>query len=463
MFPKIRGFLRDVWALARPYWTSEERWAARGLLFVIVVLALGQVFIEVLLNDWNRQFFNAIQEKNFTEFLHLMLRFGHPRRHLHRGRGLSHLSAPDAADPLRRWLTDRYVGRWLGDRAYYRLQLTSGATDNPDQRIAEDVRDFVESSLVMSLGLLNSVVTFVSFASILWVLSGSLTIPIAGMEIAIPGYMLWVALIYAVIGTWLTHLIGRPLIGLNFNQQRFEADFRFSLVRFRENAESIALYAGEARERRAFGGWFAHVVDNWWAIMRRTKYVGFFTNMYGQLAIIFPYLVAAPRYFFGPGQLGELTQTAGAFNQVQNALSWFVDAYTSLAAWKATVDRLTTFSTAIARVESPAEQTPSIRIAADTTGRNIGVKDLDLALPNGQLLLPGVNLTLRCRRVGAVERAVGQRQEHAVPGDLGHLAVRRRDDRTAGRGPAAVPAAKTLSADRQPARGADLPGRRATA
>jgi putative ATP-binding cassette transporter len=394
MYAKSARLLRDVWAVARPYWFSDERWPARGLLFVIVVLNLALVFIEVLLNEWNRNFFNALQERQGAEFLKLMLQFS----------VLAGLFIVIAVYRVyfrqmlqirwRRWLTDHYIERWLAHRTYYRLQLTDGVTDNPDQRIAEDLRDFVESALVLTLGLMNAVVTLVSFISILWMLSGTLTVPIAGMTIAIPGYMVWAALVYAVAGTWLTHKIGRALIGLNFNQQRFEADFRFSLVRFRENAESIALYTGEARERRAFSGWFANVVANWWAIMRRQKYVGFFTNLYGQLAIIFPYLVAAPRYFAGSIQLGELTQTAGAFGQVQSSLSWFVDAYTDLARWKAITDRLTTFVAAMDRTESAAEQAPSIQVKTDAVG-DIRINELDLALPNGQLLLPGANLALR--------------------------------------------------------------------
>jgi putative ATP-binding cassette transporter len=391
---KSGHLLRDVWALTRPYWFSDERWPARGLLLLIVVLNLGSVFISVLLNDWNRQFFNMLQEKHGEDFLKLMLQFT-----LLAGLYIVILVYRIYFRQMlqirwRRWLTDRYVGRWLEQRTYYRLQLAGSATDNPDQRISEDVRDFVENTLVLSLGLLNAVVTLVSFATILWGLSGTLTIPIGGIEIPIPGYLLWVALFYAVGGTWITHLIGRPLIGLNFVQQRFEADFRFSLMRFRENAESIALYTGEAREHRAFGERFVHVVTNWWAIMRRTKYVNAFTTLYGQLAIIFPYLVTAPRYFSGQIQLGELTQTAGAFSQVQESLSYFVEAYTSVATWRAIVDRLTSFAAAMDRAEEIGLAAPAITIKTDGE-RDIRIKDLDLALPTGELLLPGASLTLR--------------------------------------------------------------------
>ena len=243
----------------------------------------------------------------------------------------------------RRWLTGRYLDEWIGERTYYRLQLTDHGTDNPDQRIADDLALFCDRTLTLSLGLMSSVVTLFSFIAILWTLSGTLSFPLNGSQINIPGYMVWVALIYAIAGTVFIHLIGRPLIGLNFNQQRFEANFRFSLVRFRENAESIALYRGEADEIRGFKHRFADVVTNWWAIMKRQKSLTWFRAGYNQIAIIFPFVVAAPRYFAGSIKLGGLMQISSAFGQVQDALSWFVNAYTQIADWKATVDRLTTF------------------------------------------------------------------------------------------------------------------------
>jgi putative ATP-binding cassette transporter len=393
MFRKSAGFLRDVWALARPYWSSEERWAARGLLFLIVMLNLGMVFLEVLFNDWNRRFYNALQDYDQAAFLPLLLRFTVIALALIVAAVYRLYLRQMLEMRWRRWMTERYVERWLDGRVYYRLQLEGDATDNPDQRITEDLRDFTESTLVLSIGLMSAVVTLVSFATILWSLSGTLVIPIAGMEIPIPGYMLWVAVLYCGVGTWLTHRIGRPLIGLNFNQQRVEADFRFALVRFRENVDSVALYAGEAREKRAFTARFSAILANWWAIMRRTKRLTFFTASFGQVAVIFPLIVAAPRYFSRQIELGQLTQTAGAFNQVQNALSWFVDSYSSLAQWKATVDRLTSFTKAMGRIEAAAAEAPGIRIAP--ADRDIALKRLDLALPNGQALLAGVDMTLR--------------------------------------------------------------------
>jgi putative ATP-binding cassette transporter len=394
MYAKSARLLRDVWALARAYWFSEERWSARGLLLLIILLNLGIVFLSVMINDWNRLLYNALQEYNAAAFLHQMLRF-------------SVIAVFWVATQIyrvylrqmlemrwRRWMTAQYVGRWLAARTYYRLQLEGGATDNPDQRITEDLRDFTVGTLTLGIGLMESIVTLVSFAAILWGLSGTLTIPIGGFEIAIPGYMLWGALIYSVIGTWLTHLIGRPLIGLQFNRQRVEADFRFALVRFRENAESVALYGGEVREQRSFAALFTHVLSNWWQVMRRNKRLGIFTFGFGQAALIFPYLLAAPRYFVHVIELGPVMQTIDAFSQVQSAMSWFVDAYSALAEWKATVDRLTSFTAAMTRIEASAAEAAAIHVEPAPSA-DITVRGLELAVPGGHVLMSDASLTLR--------------------------------------------------------------------
>src|SRR5262245_26344216 len=241
-----RGFVRDLWTLTRPYWFSEERWPGRALLAAIVALNLGIVYINVRINQWQNLFFNALQDKDIIAFYELLLHFSL----------LAALYIVCAVYQLylnqmlqirwRRWLTESYLEAWIGERTYYRMQLADRGTDNPDQRISEDLALFVDRTLSLTLGLLSSVVTLVSFVTILWTLSGTLAFTLAGNEVSISGYMVWVALLYAALGTWLTHVIGRPLIGLNFNQQKFEANFRFSLVRFRENAEGIAIYGGEA-------------------------------------------------------------------------------------------------------------------------------------------------------------------------------------------------------------------------
>jgi putative ATP-binding cassette transporter len=292
----------------------------------------------------------------------------------------------------RRWLTDRYLRAWLADGAYYRMQLTAGDTDNPDQRIAEDLRLFVGGTLTLAIGGMRAVVTLLSFLGILWGLSGSMTVPI-GAGWTVPGYMVWAALLYAVAGTWLTNLIGRPLVRLNFDQQRYEADFRFGLVRFRENAEGVALYHGEADELRGFRDRFLAVVGNWWAIMRRQKRLTWFTAGYSQAAIIFPFVVAAPRYFRGEIPLGGLIQTASAFGQVQDSLSFIIGAYTDIAQWRSVVQRLVGFERALARVRADAA-VEGVRHTAAPDG-DLTLDRVELKLPDGRPLVERVTLDLR--------------------------------------------------------------------
>jgi vitamin B12/bleomycin/antimicrobial peptide transport system ATP-binding/permease protein len=389
-----KKFIRELWALLRPYWTSEERRTAWLLLIANIVLTLGMVYMTVLFNQWYNAFYNSLQDKAKAEFFHQIGRFcilatiyiviGVYRIYLNQMLQIR----------WRRWLTDRYLKNWLADRNYYRMQLKGDGTDNPDQRIAEDFRLFVDESLTLGLGFLNATVTLGSFVGILWLLSGPLEIPFGGTTYVIYGYMVWVAIVYAVMGTWLTHKIGKPLISLNFNQQKYEADFRFNLVRFRENSEGVALYHGEEDELRGFHNRFASVVDNWWAIMKRQKLLTFFTIGYSQAAVVFPFVVGAPRYFSGAIQLGGLIQISNAFGQVQGALSWFIDAYTTFASWKATVDRLTGFHNAIvvAQEESRAGVGPAV--VADATIDDLRLRNLELGLPTGRVLLSGIDANI---------------------------------------------------------------------
>ncbi|MFO1059873.1 MAG: ABC transporter ATP-binding protein/permease [Dongiaceae bacterium] len=387
-----RQLFRDLWKLVAPYWSSGERWRSFLLLGLIIGLGVGMVYINVWFNGWNGRFYNALQDKNLGEFWRQLAWWG----------GMAPLYIVVAVYRFylrqmleirwRTWLTHHYVERWMSDRSYYRLQLAGHGTDNPDQRIAEDVRDFVASTLALGLNFLNNALTLFSFFFILWTLSGSLTVTVFGTTLSIPGYMCWVALVYTALGTWITHLIGRPLVGLNFSQQRYEADFRFSLIRIRENAEGIALYGGEASERQGLGQRFRHIVDNWWTIMRRTKALNYFTITFGQVANIFPIVVVSPRYFAGQIQLGGIFQTAQAFGQVQDAMSWFINVYTDLASWKATVDRLTTFRQAM----EENGKAPDGGIARGLSGdRAIAVEGLSLGLPNGQNLLDRAALRLQ--------------------------------------------------------------------
>jgi putative ATP-binding cassette transporter len=394
----IVTFIAEAWALIAPFWRSEERWRARLLLAVVITLNLSLVGMTVLLTFWQRAFYNTLENKDWDGFIALLFSW-----HRTEAEGLlpgfvlvAALYILIAVYQLylrqalqmrwRRWLTDVYLTEWLSDRAYYRMALTDPYTDNPDQRIADDTRLFVEDTLSLGIGLLNSIVTLGSFILVLWSLSGSITV--FGVEI--PGYMVWVALIYALLGTWLAHLIGRPLITLNYNQQRLEADFRYALVRFRENTEGVALYGGEADEKRGLTQRFGKLMLNWWDIMRATKRLTFFTAGYGQVASIFPIVVAAPAYFAGRLPLGGLIQTSSAFGQVQGALSWFVENYARLTEWRATVERLSGFTQAVAKARE-ADGGPR---SGKATANELTLRDITLSLPDGRVLLSGAQMTV---------------------------------------------------------------------
>ncbi len=393
MTAKLRAFLRDFWTLAAPYWSSEERWAARGLLFVVVSLSLGQVYLLVLLNTWNREFFDALQQFDYDAFLRLCLRYMVLATIFIAAMVYSSYLQQMLQIRWRRWLTDLYVRDWLDGRAYYRMRLSDSGTDNPDQRIADDLRLFVDQTLSLSLGLLRQVVTLASFITILWGLSGSFAFTVGGVSFALPGYMVLAALAYSIVGTWLTHWIGKPLPTLNFAQQRFEADFRFSLVRVRESAEGIALYGGEDDEARRLANRFGDVWRNFWEIMRRQKKLRTFTVGFDQAAVLFPYLAAAPRYFAKEITFGALTQTANAFGRVQDALSFFVAAYIEMADWKATVDRLISFRAALGAIHAQARAAAGLAVET-TEPDGIVLEGLTLALPGGETLLRGVDAKL---------------------------------------------------------------------
>lgn len=382
--PRVRHLWRHFWLLTKPYWTSEEKWPARGLLVLVIGLSLGMVFIQVQFNSWNNDFYDALQKLDADGFRSAIFKFT--------WLALAYIVIAVYALYFqqmlevrwRRWLTEYFIGRWLAGQGYYRLQLTDQGTDNPDQRIAEDVTQFVSSTLSLSLGLLRSVVTLVSFIGILWTLSGSFSL----LGVAIPGYMVWVAIVYALVGTALTILIGRRLVGLNFQQQRYEADLRFGLVRIRENAESVALYRGEREESTRLSERVGYVVSNFWAIMRMQKRLGWFISFWGQLAIIFPILVAAPRFFAKEISLGGLMQINSAFGQVYGALDFIIVSFTSLASWKAVIDRLSTFREGLDAVEKLPVLVPQ------HGGEALVLTGLEVRKPDGTPLLAGQALAL---------------------------------------------------------------------
>jgi vitamin B12/bleomycin/antimicrobial peptide transport system ATP-binding/permease protein len=384
-----------VWRIAAPYFRSEDKFAGRLLLASVVTIELMVVAINVLLNQWNNRFYTALQEKDWDGFVReigifTILAFCYIALAVYQLYLNQWLQIR-----WRRWLTSRYLGEWLHDANHYRMQLQGDAADNPDQRITDDVKMFVDQTLTISVGFLSAAVTLASFVVILWGLSAESPLTISGGELHIPGYLVWGALIYAVFGTALTHWIGSPLVMLDFQQQRFEADFRFNLVRVRENAEQIALLQGERAERQRLAERFGRVVENWYEIMKRTKRLTAFTSSYAQAAVIFPYVLVAPAYFADKIQLGGMTQTASAFSSVQQALSFFVSVYRALAEWSAVIARLEGFEEAIAAAAKLPSTGDSIEIACSPGSDKIELRQFLVRLPNGTPLVAADGFSIR--------------------------------------------------------------------
>ncbi|AJY13915.1 ABC transporter ATP-binding protein/permease [Burkholderia dolosa] len=379
----------SAWSLIKPYWVSSEWKVAWALLVTIIAINLCVVWINVQLNKWNAQFYNALQSKNVHDFPNLLMQFSALAfgfiilavygRYLRQMLGFR----------WRQWLTERFLAQWLGDRAFYRIERDRLA-DNPDQRITDDLQSFATTTLSLSLDLLSTVVTLVSFITILWSLAGALTFTLGATPIAIPGYMVWAAALYAVVGSLIIQKVGHPLVSINYQQQRVEADFRFGLIRVRENAEQIAFYDGEKTENGNAHGLFMRIRDNWWRVMKYTKRLTFVLSFYGQIAIIFPLVVAAPRYFAGAFSFGVLMQISSAFNTVSDSFSWFINSYATLVEWRATVNRLREFK----RVMRTSHLKESLSPATEHGGINLHYVDaaklstssLKLSLPNGNAL-----------------------------------------------------------------------------
>jgi vitamin B12/bleomycin/antimicrobial peptide transport system ATP-binding/permease protein len=389
---RLVATLATIGRLALPYFRSEDRWPGRLLLAAVIGMELSVVAITVILNQWYNRFYNTLQNYDWNGFVSAILFF-------------CALAAIYTVIVVyqnylnlwlqirwRRWMTQAYLRQWLNTANHYRMQLIGDAADNPDQRIAEDLRMFVQQTLSIGIGILNSVVTLCSFIFILWNLSEEAPLHLLG--ISIPGYLVWAALIYAVFGTVLTHLIGWPLIPLNFQQQRYEADFRFNLVRTRENSEQVAALHGEAAERERHLDRFGQVVGNWIGIMKRQKRLQFFTQSYGQASVIFPYLMVSPVYFSKAMQLGGLMQTASAFNSVQNALSYFVTTYLSIAEYRAVVTRLSGFEDAINAGRDLALTPPVVELLTRDNSNVIAIDRLHVRLPNQEPLVNAEHIVL---------------------------------------------------------------------
>ena len=389
-----------VWPF-RPY-TALERRIAMALVVFLVLINQAQVGIIVRLNFFNRDWFNAIQSRDAATFWHQLLFVFTPYAFVYVATTVIEFFMQSMlVIRWRRWLTDHFVSRWLAYHNHYRISLVASQTDNPDQRIAEDVFRFINGGsdgsntaygiYDFSILLISTVFSLVSFSIVLWSLSKSFTLP--GTDIVLPGFLFWVALIYAASGTLITHLIGRPLIHLYFQRQRMEADFRFSLARLREYTEQVALLSGEDAEKNMVGQRFGALIANYLALVYRRMRVTAFTQTFGQLSPIIPFIFTAPFYFARKIELGVMTQTAGAFAQVANALTFFVNYYAYLAGFKSVVDRLNSFDVAIDQAQALSGAGPARVANAGGTPR-IDLEDVDLFLPDGRRIVETKHLVL---------------------------------------------------------------------
>jgi putative ATP-binding cassette transporter len=393
---KLKSALGTVLRIALPYFRSSEMWVAIGLLAIVIGLRLFNVWLDVKFNYWNNDFYTALQKKDWPTFAYQMFVVFS---------WIAALSIITTVYQLyfsqwlqirwRNWLTHKYLDQWMSKGTHYRMRLVGNPADNPDQRVAEDADRFTDGALSIGVALLGQIVTLVTFIVILWSLSSTAPLIVFGRSYAIPGYLVWLALGYAILGTLVTHWIGKPLVALSYQQQRYEADFRFALVRLRENAEEVALLKGEAAERAGLYDRFGSVLSNFYQIMSRTKKLTFLTAGYNQLAVIFPFILISPLYFAGTIELGLLTQVASAFGIVQGALSFFVSFYSTLAGWKAVVDRLDGFEKAMANSDALEQAGPSL--AADSTDADLVINGLVVHLPDGREIVDVPQLTLTPR------------------------------------------------------------------
>lgn len=391
-FTLTRQFFKDVWYLTKSYWQSEEKKKAFWLLTCIIALTFGVVFMLVQLNTWNNSFYSALQNYDAEKISSELIHFSWLAAIYIILAVYSYYLQQTLILHWRRWLTTRFIDIWLQNKTYYNLQMFGKDTDNPDQRISEDVRQFVEMTLGFAIGILKSLCTFISFVFILYQLSGPLSFSFMGKTWTIHGYMLWASLLYSVLGTYITHVVGRKLVKLNFIQQRYEADFRFSMIRLRESAESVAFYRGEAQEGKVFKNRFKLLLDNFWQLVNKQKQLVFLNSGYSQIAIIFPFVVAMNRYLSKEVSLGGLMQVASAFGRVQDSLSYFVDMYSSIAQWQAVVMRLTYFGRHMHEVSQQAEQFHVERFA---TSEAVSVEQMQVNLPDDTALLQDINFTLQ--------------------------------------------------------------------
>lgn len=376
-----REFIAGLFHLITPYWNSEEKKSARLYLAGIITLTIAAVYMTLLLNEWFNSFYSALQNYDSDAVYSGLLRFT--------GLAFAHIAFAVYSYYLqqrlalrwRKWMTKNYLAKWTGQQMYYRLEMFSqGTADNPDQRISEDINLFTARTLSFMSGLLRSATTIVCFIFVLWNLSEVLSFSAAGQEFHIYGYLVWTALAYSVLGTWITHKVGHRLVSLNYLQQKLEADFRFAMVRLRETAESVAFYNGAAKEEAFLSNRFMTLLRNTLFIIKKQKQLSWLTNSYAQIAIIFPFVVAVPRYLSQNISLGGLMQIANCFGKVQDAMSYFVDVYASLAEWQSCAERLLSFDKHIEAIEKETEEKSGNLVREETPDR-LRLTDITISVP----------------------------------------------------------------------------------
>lgn len=388
-----RQTVKALWQLTARYWKSEEKKSAWLYLLGIVVLTMAAVYMTLLLNDWFNEFYSALQNYDSGAVYHGLVRFtaiafGHIAFSVY-----AYYLQQTLALRWRRWMTEKYLSRWTARQMFYRLEMFSGGrSDNPDQRISEDINLFASRTLSFMAGLLRAATTIFCFIFVLWSLSEPLSFILFGSTFHVYGYLVWTALAYSVIGTWLTHKVGHKLVGLNFLQQKLEADFRYAMVRLRETSESVAFYHGGGEEKKILEGRFHKLLVNTVYIIRKQKQLSWLTNSYGQIAIIFPFVVAAPRYLSRNISLGGLMQVANCFGKVQESMSYFVDVYASLAEWMSCVERLLTFDEHMDRMAEETEGKE--KKLARKEGEALTLSHVNVFLPDGKPLLTGLSCTI---------------------------------------------------------------------
>lgn len=384
----IKKSSKNFWLLFKGYWQSDDKWKARGLLSAVILLNLVSVFLMLEMTSWFNEFYTILQNYSYHLFWQSISKFTILALLLIFFAVYAFYLQQILQIKWRTWMTKQYLDQWLSDQTYYKLQTNNSDTDNPDQRIQEDINLFVSLTLSLGIGLFKQFLVLVSFIAMLWQLSGSFSIPFNNGTLVIPGFMVWATLVYSIIGTFITHKIGHQLIGLNFNQQKYEANFRFSLVRLRENSESIAFYRGETPEKDNLKTRFISVILNFRQIIARQKILTGITVSYAQITIILPILIAAPRYFAETLSIGWLIQTLTAFGKVQDALSYIVTSYTDIAQWSSVIRRLNTFAIHMKNADE-------IRSAIQTsTGNVLKTQNLTISLPKGQPILKDLNMDL---------------------------------------------------------------------